>query len=58
MVAAGGVFKVVVEYSGLPVAEDDFHQGQAPHDRRVLFLHHPSLPPLGIFVVNDPVAHF
>jgi hypothetical protein len=58
MVAAGGVFKVIVENSGLPVAEDDFHQGQTPHDRRVLFLHHPSRPPLRIFMVNDPVAYF
>jgi hypothetical protein len=32
MVAAGGVFEVVVENSGLPVTEDDFHQGQAPYD--------------------------
>jgi hypothetical protein len=58
MVATGGVLEVVVENPSLPVAEDDFHQGETPHNGRILFLHHPSLTPLGILMVNDPVAYF
>jgi len=56
VVATGGVFEVVIEYSGLTVEEGNLDERQASHHGGVPLLHHPAAAPLRIFAVNDPVA--
>jgi len=58
VVAAGDVFEVVVEDSGLTVKESDFHEREPSYNGRILFFHHPPRTPLRVLAVNDPVSHF
>ena len=56
MVAARGVFVVVVEDAGLPIAKGDFYIGRAPLNERIPFFDDQAGPPLRVFPMDHPVA--
>jgi len=58
VVAAGDVFEVVVEDTGLAVEEGNLYEGEAPHHGGILFFDHPPRTPFRVLVVNDPITHF
>ena len=58
MVAAGGIFEVVIKDAGLPVTESDLYVGGPSQDSGVPLLHHYAGPPLRITVVEDPITDF
>ena len=58
MVAAGGIFEVVIKDAGLPVTESDLYVGGPSQDSGVPLLHHYAGSPLRIAMVDHPITHF
>jgi hypothetical protein len=58
MVAAGGIFEVVIKDPSLPVTESNLDVGGPSQDSRIPLLHHHTGSPFRIAMVDHPIPDF
>jgi hypothetical protein len=57
VIAAGGVFEIIVEDARLAVAKHNLYVRRPPLNHGVLLLNHKTRTPFGVAVVHDPITH-